>query len=280
MTPGGGITYTFSGGSAIVTPTANTSYSVYGTNAFGCVSPTPAISNITVNPVPSVTLTGPTAMCLGQTITLTGWGAPTYSWSTGALTSSISISPLVNTTYTIYGISPAGCGGSAVVRTITVNPIPSVSVAAASTLVCKGETIILTASGVDTYSWNTGALTVSIVVSPSVNTSYTVVGTNTATGCYDEVSVNIFVSPCTNINEASLDIKDLSVYPNPNGGEFVIETTHDANAIIYNMTGELILNKNLNSGINKISLTLYPKGVYFLQVKQGKSVKTLKVVKE
>jgi hypothetical protein len=49
IVPSGASTYTYSGGSAMVTPTLNTTYSVTGTNTSGCISTIPAISNVTVN---------------------------------------------------------------------------------------------------------------------------------------------------------------------------------------------------------------------------------------
>ncbi len=49
IVPTGGATYTFQGGSAIVSPTANASYTVIGTSSLGCVSPSAAVSSVTVS---------------------------------------------------------------------------------------------------------------------------------------------------------------------------------------------------------------------------------------
>ncbi len=49
MVPSGASTYTYTGGSAIVSPTITTNYSVTGTDANGCKSAIPAISGVTVN---------------------------------------------------------------------------------------------------------------------------------------------------------------------------------------------------------------------------------------
>ncbi len=51
--------------------------------------------------------------------------------------------------------------------TITVN----------SPTITSGQSVLLTATGATSYSWSTGATTSSIVVSPTVTTSYTVKGT-------------------------------------------------------------------------------------------------------
>lgn len=47
--PSGASTYTYSSGSAVVSPTASSSYSVTGTCSLGCVSSNTAVSSVTVN---------------------------------------------------------------------------------------------------------------------------------------------------------------------------------------------------------------------------------------
>ncbi len=62
--------------------------------------------------------------------------------------------------------------------TFTVNIIPSsptVSIIGSSTI-CPGQSITLKANGANTYIWNTGDTTASIIISPTVTTTYTVTG--------------------------------------------------------------------------------------------------------
>jgi hypothetical protein len=61
------------------------------------------------------------AICPGETLTLSYSPASGIVWSTGAVTSSINISPVVSTTYRVQGISPAGCTYTDSIQ-ITVNP--------------------------------------------------------------------------------------------------------------------------------------------------------------
>lgn len=63
---------------------------------------------------------------------------------------------------------------------LTVNALPPI--AANNATVCSGAAAILTATGGVTYSWNTGANTPSVSVTPTINTSYSVTGTD-AVGC-------------------------------------------------------------------------------------------------
>jgi hypothetical protein len=58
---------------------------------------------------PTLVITKPRPfICRNETTTLTVSGASSYIWSTGAVSSSIAISPLQNTTYTVSGID-SGC---------------------------------------------------------------------------------------------------------------------------------------------------------------------------
>ncbi|MBA2613571.1 MAG: T9SS type A sorting domain-containing protein [Bacteroidetes bacterium] len=71
---------------------------------------------------------------------------------------------------------------------------PNVTLAASQTTICSGTPVTLTASGATTYTWNTTATTSSISVTPSVTTSYTVIGENTP-GCPNTKTVSITVKP-------------------------------------------------------------------------------------
>jgi len=115
MTPNGANTYTFQGGSAIVSPTTNASYTVTGTSAQGCASASFATSNVTVNPLPTISAsTNNTLICVGQSATLTANGASTYTWNPGGAGVSIIVSPTITLTYTINGTSAQGCNNSSV----------------------------------------------------------------------------------------------------------------------------------------------------------------------
>ena len=156
-----------------VSPVTTTSYTVTGTTA-GCTGS--AISTVTVNPLPITTVNSPT-ICAGATATLTGAGATSYSWSTGAVTNPITVSPATTTSYTVTGTT-SGCTSSAI-STVTVNPLPVVTVN--SPTQCPGQSSTLTATGATTYLWSTGSIANPITVTPAGTTSYTVTGTTA--GC-------------------------------------------------------------------------------------------------
>ena len=73
-----------------------------------------------VNPNPSVTANASAAsICEGQSVTLTGGGANTYSWNNSAINNT-PIFPTTTTTYTVTGTAANSCINTATV-TVTVN---------------------------------------------------------------------------------------------------------------------------------------------------------------
>jgi PKD repeat protein len=195
ITASGGTTYSWNTGattaSITVTPTVTTTYTVTGTGANGCTKA--ATATVTVAPNPTVTATSQT-VCAGSSATLTASGATSYSWSTGATTATISVTPTVTTTYTVTGTT-SGCNGTNS-PVVTVNALPNVTVT--SPTICAGASAIVTGSGGTSYSWNTGATTASITVTPTVTTQYTVTGTG-ANGCTKAMTSTVTVNALPNV---------------------------------------------------------------------------------
>jgi len=125
-------------------------------------------------------------------------GPVTYSWTPATFLSSTNISNPVatninaTTAYSVVITGTNGCSNTGTIN-ITVDQAPTLSVVASPTMLClSGATTGITASGASTYSWSTGATTSSIVESPTVTTTYSVVGTSTA-GCTASTSIAITV---------------------------------------------------------------------------------------
>lgn len=186
FTASGASTYTWSTGASTSsitdTPPTNGTYTygVVGTDGAGCITGTTQILNVSAGL--AIGITGPSTICVGQSVALTGTGGVTYVWDAGAgsaTTNTVSVSPSANTTYTVIG-SSGTCSNSAV-KTISVNANPTVNVSGNFT-VCSTSPTTLTASGANTYSWSTTAITASTIVSPTLTTTYSVTGTSSV-GC-------------------------------------------------------------------------------------------------
>lgn len=59
-------------------------------------------------------------ICSGGSVTLTASGASTYSWSNGANTSSIVVSPTTTTTYWVYSNNANGCSNSLFTQSVNI----------------------------------------------------------------------------------------------------------------------------------------------------------------
>ena len=195
LTGGGATSYTWSGGvtnAVSFIPTATTTYTVTGTNINGCVNT--ATITVTVNPLPVVTATSTAAaICVGGSVTLTGGGATSYSWS-GGVTNAVSFIPTATTTYTVTGTNINGCVNTAAI-TVTVNPLPVVTATSTAPSICLGGSVTLAANGASNYNWMPGNISGFLVsVSPTATTTYTVTGTN-INGCVNTATITVTVNP-------------------------------------------------------------------------------------
>src|SRR6185503_7850955 len=116
-------------------------------------------------------------------------GASSYSWSTGALTASISVSPGITTVYTVTGTT----GSCSNVKTVTVSVGTAPTLSVNNAAICAGNSAVLTASGAASYTWSTGAFTASVSVSPVSLTVYTVTGSNG--GCSSNITSTVSINP-------------------------------------------------------------------------------------
>ena len=192
----GAVNYSWNNGvtnGVAFTPASTTTYTVTGTNANGCIN-TDQVT-VTVNPLPIVNAGPDVAVCLGQSVTLSGSGAATYSWS-GGIQNGVAFTPAATTTYTVTGTSAAGCINTDQV-TVTVNPLPNIS-AGPDTEACIGETVTLSGIGGVNYTWNLG-VTDGVAFVPPGSTVYTVTGTD-ANGCINTDQISVTVNPLPVIN--------------------------------------------------------------------------------
>ena len=210
--------------SITVSPTSNSIYTcVYTLNG---VSTSPTIGVVTVNQTPTVGVNSGT-ICSGQSANLSATAAPSggsYLWSPGGeTTSSITVSPMTTTTYTVTytlnGCSDVGSG------TITVNPTPTVSVN--SETICAGGSTNLVATAEPlggTYLWTNSQTTSIITVSPSTTTSYNVLYTLNGCNATGGGTVTVNAIPTVSVDNQVIcegDQATLTATPSTGGGSYV-----------------------------------------------------------
>ncbi len=189
---------TLSGNPVVVSPTVTTTYTLTGTTVNSCVRTNTV--TVTVNNPSTMTVSpsSTNSICLNNSINLVASGATSYTWQPGnVINSNNPVTPTVNTTYTVYGTNSFGCIGSKTVS-VFIYSLPTVVCSLTSASVCPNVTTTLNSSGATSYTWFPGNIVAqNPVVSQSVNTTYTVIGTS-AQGCTNNCIVTQGVYPPNN----------------------------------------------------------------------------------
>ena len=195
-------------------------YSVVATNlTTTCVSLS-ASGNVTVNPLPTVIVNSST-VCAGESATVTATPTPagtyTYAWAvpSGATNPGNvdTFTTLVAGNYSVVITDTANsCTSLSASGTVTVNPLPTVTVN--STSFCSGLNVIITAtpgiSGDYSYSWTVpaGATPPGDVntFSTSIAGTYNVILTDLTTTCVSESAGTVTINPIPTVTVNSPSI--------------------------------------------------------------------------
>ena len=209
-----------SGANFSVTPATTTTYYAESYTPAGCASAMRTAVSVTVTllPVLSSTLT-PAARCSGTTFSYSATSATTgatFSWIravvagisnlAGSGSTGIISETLTNTTtgpvVVTYAITTTanGCSNSQNV-TVTINPLPTITVTPASPSICLGNSTALTANGAISYSWSpatglSGTTGAAVTANPIGTTTYTVTGTD-GNGCINMSTALVTVNTST-----------------------------------------------------------------------------------
>lgn len=192
--PGDGAT--IDGTSGVISgATQGSTYEVEYTTPTG-VCQASTTTTVEVFNAPTVAATGTQTICEQDVVTLNATGADTYSWDNGLGAGATQIvSPSTTTSYIVTGTDANGCTNTDNV-TVTVNPLPTVDAGVDQT-VCEQETVNISASGANTYSWDNGiGAGATHSITATTTTTYTVTGTD-ANNCSntDQVIINVNALP-------------------------------------------------------------------------------------
>lgn len=198
------------------TPTTNTTYTCTITSINGCEAV--ASKEVTVTPLPTPEISGSNFLCEGSSIQLTATGGSAFVWSNGITSNQNTI-----TEPGIYTVTVTQNNCSASTQTyITQHPSPHTTISG-NTQFCAGDSTSITATGGDSYLWNTGATTNSIVAHQSGNYSVTISDEHGCTAT-QSLTVTVLELPQITINgNTQLCMNDASLL-----------TAHGANYYIWN----------------------------------------------
>jgi hypothetical protein len=241
---------------------------------------------VNVNPLPTVTTSGNTAICMGSSTSITASGANTYVWMPGNMSgSNVTVNPTTTTTYTVTGTSSAGCTGTASVSVI-VNNLPSVTYLQSPTNVCINWQVF----GLSTANPQGGVYSGTGVNGTNFDPAVAGVGTHTVTytytdinGCSNSAAQQITVNACAGVNDLSAPFS-LETFPNPFSEELnviVLNAEGKISAGIFDLLGEELISVPASgNGSFTVNTSGLSSGFYLLQVKAGNSVVVKKLLKE
>ncbi len=174
-----------------------------------------ATSSITITEPPALTISsaGLPATCNGlnngQGIVIPAGGTPTYTyqWLPSGGTSA-STSPLGPGTYTAIASDANGC--TITVSVIITEPPPLITIASGGTTICSGQTTTISATATGgtagyAYTWTGIGAGATQNVSPTTNTTYSVIATDSY-GC-------VGAAATVSVNVTSLTLANLTVSP-------------------------------------------------------------------
>jgi hypothetical protein len=250
-----------------------------------CGSSTAENLAVTVNAAPVVSAnTTASAICAGNSVTLSGGGAASYAW-TGSVTDNVPFNPAATDTYTVTGIDGNGCSGSTTI-TITVNPLPTLSVSFFMDTVClTGGLVTLSGESPSGGIWSGTGVSGNMfdpmvpgVGWTTINYSYT-----DGNSCTNSITDSLNVDVCSGIAASTL-AANVSIYPNPNDGTFTMlfnSTFSDLVITITDMQGRVIYSSVENNAftgyVKHISLENESPGMYLLYINTNGEQRTEKI---
>lgn len=146
--------------------------------------------------------TNENTICLGDSTQLSITPVPnvTYQWIKDGQNLTNQTDSILNVNQTgLYSVAvnntSLSCLDTSLVLSVQVNALPTID-AGTTQSICGGATATFIASGADVYNWNNGTigntLTINTTTSPSTS-SFSVIGTDTTTGCSNSANVSLIV---------------------------------------------------------------------------------------
>jgi subtilisin family serine protease len=232
---------------------------------------------ITVEPIPAIGVSSSQLeVCKGTPVTLTAFGAASYEWSpiiaiSSTTGTSIQASPPSTTTYTVEGLSLAGCSASANI-TITVNDLPAVP---QINIVTGGLLQATTSTG---YQWFFNGIAIPGAIFqtllPAETGEYQVEVEN-ENGC--KRRSQILFQNLTSIDDSNIFSSTYVISPNPAKDMInILNIPYQIEKIsIYSLAGQLMSQINLDD--KSIKISNFASGIYFLSIlhKNGIAIRKL-----
>lgn len=264
-------------------PLNSATYIVTGTDANGCSGMDSVRIEVGAIPSVGINLVGNDTICAGTSITLSGTGAGSYSWTSGVNDGQAFV-PGSSAQYIVTGFGQYNCPASDSIW-IEVNPLPVVSLDLSAI-----DTVCVTVSA---WPLSGGLPAGGVYSGPNVsgaNFDPTQAGTGIHTvtysytdnnGCSNVATGNIFVDACTGMAQTS-NSDEIRFYPNPTAEMLYIENISGMKGTVelINSIGQRIQVFQISGGERmSINLSTEQTGIYFIKY-TGQAQKLYSVIKQ
>ncbi|ASS48209.1 MAG: hypothetical protein CHH17_05550 [Candidatus Fluviicola riflensis] len=234
-----------SGTSVTVSPVATTVYTVTGTD--GACSATAQVT-VTVNELPTITTSGTSPVCEGESVSLTAAGGVSYDWDNGAGSGSpVLVTPASSVTYTVTVTDANGCVNTDQIF-VEVNPAP--------TPVITNNAGVLQTGNYTTYQWyvnnspTPGATSQTWTYTENGDYYVVVTDGNGCTGTAAEITIS-------DASLAEADEHGIVCYPNPATNHLSIQfgdLAGEKTVRLFDLSGKLVLETTTQEMLMTIDL--------------------------
>ena len=226
--------------------------------------------------------------CVGQnqTIIAPANAGGTYAWSGPGIVSGATSQTVTCNLPGKYSVNITNVQGASYTLDTTITTLPRLSITASKDSICSGATATLTASGALSYTWNNGATTNSIIVSPLSDSTYAVMGVDTSKGCLNVSDTAMQLIKVTNCNTTGISQtlglnSQISVYPNPANTSLQVSflgNIESSTLVMTDMLGNTVKKIPFTSQHLTINITDLSEGVYNIIIASNEGTVNKKVV--
>lgn len=213
-----------------------------------------------------ITVNGPVTynqsltICDGESVTV---GTSTYT---------------VGGSYTDVLTGPTGCD-STVNTQITVNQLPTVTAVSPQDTVCENASAFAMSGSPVGGAFSGSGMSGATFFPNQAGTGSHVISYSYTDGsnCTNTGTVTVVVDACLGIEDT--DAASLSIFPNPNQGDFLIKGLENGTIVtVYDAIGKQVLSFNATSTQHAVDLTNVQTGVYYIRAENGQESTVLPVV--
>lgn len=235
----------------------------------------------------NATPAGNATVCSGSSATLTASGSGTVTWFTsgtggaGIGTGNVFVTPALSAGTATYFAENENVCGISPMRTpvsLTVHPVPTVSVAVSKTLVCPYQSFTLTGTGAVTYSWSSGGTTSLVAASTPTTAVFTATGTS-LNGCRGMAAVTVSVSKCTDLADIYSDQGSVVVFPVPTNNILHVRAPLNAVIRLFDASGQLVVVRRCDEIPLGMELGALANGLYVLTAQHPAGTEVFRIIK-